>query len=113
MLHLTWPFLYPLSITFLCVSAPVMSYYGKLCTESISINSTEIHRILTPIYHRKSTSSVCSLKSRDIAKLLLLCDFLPGIIIYCLGGIYTSNLLDFVLIDAYLLSLSDIPVNPG
>ena len=31
----------------------------------------------------------------------------------CLGGVYTSDFLDFASIDACLLALSDIPINPG
>ena len=33
--------------------------------------------------------------------------------IRCLGDVYTIDFLDFVSIDACILALSDIPVNPG
>ena len=112
-IHLAWPFLDPLAITILCVASPVMSCYGKLCTESRSITAVDIQRIHTPLDHRTSTSSICSLWVRDAAKILLLCYFCPGGMIRCLGGLYTSDFLDFASIDACLTVLSDIPANPG
>ena len=33
--------------------------------------------------------------------------------IRCLGGVYTSNFLDFASIDVYILALSNTPFNPG
>ena len=90
-----------------------MSCYGKLRAEGISLTAADIHRIRTPLDHRTSTSSICSLQARDVAKLLLLCDFRLGVMIRCLGGVYTSNFLDFGSIDACLLSFSNIPINPG
>ena len=33
--------------------------------------------------------------------------------IRCLGGVYTSNFLEFASIDACLIVLSNIPINPG
>ena len=32
---------------------------------------------------------------------------------HCLGGVYTSDFLDFASIDTFLLALFDIPVGPG
>ena len=37
--QLAWPFLDPLSITLLCVAAPVMSCYRKLRTEVSSLTA--------------------------------------------------------------------------
>ena len=53
------------------------------------------------------------MRARNIAKLLLLYNFHPGGMIRCLVGVYTSDFLDFTSIDACLLVLSNIPVNPG
>ena len=113
MLHFAWPFLDPPFIILLCVEAPVMSCYGKLRAKAISLTAADIHRICTPLDHRASTSSICSLQMRDVAKILLLCNFRPGGIIRCLGVIYMSDVLDFVSINTYLLDLSDISISQG
>ena len=113
MFHLSWHFLHLLYITLICVAAPVMSFHGKLCAQSISLASVYIHRIRTPLNHRTPTSSIYSQCSRDVAKLLILCNFFLVVMIICLGGTFTSNFLNFISIDARLLSLSDIPANPG
>ena len=53
------------------------------------------------------------MRTRDVSKLLLLCNLLPGGMILCQGVIYTSNFLDFTSINAFIIALSNIPVNPG
>ena len=58
MFHLDWPFLEPQSITIIYVAAPVMSCYGNLLNEAISITSIEIHRVFTPLNHRQSNSFI-------------------------------------------------------
>ena len=113
MFHSAWPFLDPPSITLLCISAPLVSCYGKLRAEARSLTTTEIHRIRTPLDHRTPTSSICYLRTYGVAKILLLCDLRPGGMILCLGGLYMSNFLDFTSIDACLLALSNIPADPG
>ena len=112
MFHLSWPFLDPLSTTLLCVAAPVMSCYRKLRTEVSSITAVEIHRICTPLDHRKSTSYICSLWEHDVDNKMLQYNFRPGGMIRCPGGVYTSDFLNFALINACLLALSNITVNP-
>ena len=111
--HLTWPLLDPPSIMILCVATSVISCYGKIHNESISLTAAEIHRILTPLDHITSTYYTCSLWARDIAKLLILCNFRLGGMICFLVGIYTSNFLDFVSKYVCTLALSVIPVNSG
>ena len=69
--------------------------------------------IRTPQYHRTSTSSIYYLQARDIAKLMLLYNFCLGVVICCLGRIYTNDFLDFASIYACLIGLSNIPVNSG
>ena len=44
---------------------------------------------------------------------MLLCDFCLGGMIRYLGRAYTSNFLEFTSINACILALSNIPVNPG
>ena len=90
-----------------------MPCYSKLRALASSLTAAEIHRIRTLLYHRTYTSSTCSLNMRDVAKFLLLYYFRLGGMIRFLGGVYTSNFLDFSSIDACLLALSNIPVNPG
>ena len=102
-----------MSITLLCVAAPVMSYQEKSRDEAISLTSAEILRIRTPLNHRTFQSSICSQQAHDVAKLLILYNFRLGVMICCLGNTYTSNFLDFVSIDTCLLDISDIPVDPG
>ena len=97
----------------LCIEDPVMSCYWKLRYESINLTAIETHMIRTPIDHRTPTSYICSLQAHYVAKIMLLCDFLPVGIICCLGGVYTSDFLDFASIDACLLAISDISVDPG
>ena len=109
-LHFAWPFLEPPSIARLYVATPVTS---KLCSEAIYLTATEIHRIHTSLDHRISTSSICSLRTRNFTKILLLYNFLPGGMICCPGGVNISAFLDFASIHAYLLALSNISVNPG
>ena len=111
--HLAWPFLDPISITLLYVASPVMLCYRNLRAEASSLTAAEIHRICTPLDHITSTSSICSLRARNAAKILILCDFCPVGMIHCLGSVYTRNFLDFASIDACLLAISDIPVDPG
>ena len=107
MFHLAWPFLEPMPTTLLCVSSPVISCYGKLRAKASYLTAADIHRFRTPLDHRTSTSAC------NIAKLLLLCNFRPGGMIRFLGGVYTSDFLDFASIDACIIALSDILVNPG
>ena len=52
------------------------------------------------------------MRARGVAKLLILYDLRPGGMIRCLGGIYTSDFLNFASINACPLAISDIPVNP-
>ena len=113
MFHFVCPFLDPPPITILCVAPPVMSYYGKLRSKSISLTSAEIHSIRTPLDHRTSMSSTCSEQAHEHAKLLILCNFRLGGMIRCLGGAYKGYFLDFSSINACLLTLSYIPVYPG
>ena len=108
-----WPFLEPPSITLLCVTAPVISCYRKLSDESISLTTAEVHRISTPLDHRTSTPSICTRRTRNVTKLMPLCDFRLGGMIRCLDRVYTSDFLVFASTDACLIDLSDIPVNPG
>ena len=90
-----------------------MSCYRKLHAEASFLTAVEIHSIRTPLDHRTSTSSIFYLWAHDGAKLLLLCNFRPGGMIRFLGGVYTSDFLDFASIDACIIALSDILVNPG
>ena len=111
MFHLTWPFMYPPSITLICVAYPVISCYGKLHAEARSFTAEDIHRICTPLDHRTPTSSICSLQARDVSNILLFYDLRPRGMIHCLGGEYMSDFLEFTSIDACILSLSYITVN--
>ena len=77
MFHFAWPFLDPPSIINLCVSNPVISCYGKLRAEASSLTAAEIHRIRTPLDHRTSTSSICSLRTNNVAKASAPLKFLP------------------------------------
>ena len=49
----------------------------------------------------------------DVAKLLFICNFLPGGMIRCLVGTYTSDFLEFASFDLCLLAISDNPVDTG
>ena len=111
--HFAWPFLDPMSITLLCIAAPVISCYRKLHTKARSIISAEIHRILTPPNHRTSTSSICSQRAHGVYKILLLCDFRLGGMIRCLSGTHTGNFLNLASINECILDLFNIPVVPG
>ena len=113
MFHPAWNFLDLLFIKFLYAASPMISCYGKLCAESIYINFVEIRRIHTPLKHRTSTSSICYHQAHDVAKLLLLYNFLLGGMICCLGGAYTGNFLHLVSINECLIALSNIPNVPG
>ena len=105
--------MYPPFIKILCVASPVMSCYGKLRAEARSLTSTEIHRIRTLLYHRTSTPFIYSRRMSGVAKLLILFNSRLGGMIRCLGNVYTSDFLDFSSIDACLIALYDIPVDPG
>ena len=113
MFHFAWDFLDTSSITSLCKAAPVMSSYGSLRSEASSLSIKEIDIIRRPLPHAKAVSSISPTRARDVAKLLLLCDFDTGNLIRCLGGNYTSEFLDFASIDACLLALTDIPTDTG
>ena len=91
----------------------MISCYGNLRAEAISLTAAEIYRIRTPLDQRTSTSFTYSLRACDVSNILLLCNFCPGLMIRCLGGVYTSKFLDFSSIDACLIALSDIPFDPG
>ena len=78
MFHLAWPFIVPSSITILCVASTVMYCYGNLCAQSRSLTSADIQRILTPLNHRTSKSSIFSQRAHNVVKILLLCDFRLG-----------------------------------
>ena len=106
--HLGWMY-----ITLIWVAAPMMSCYGNICAQARSLTSAEIHRILTPLNHKTSTSSILYQREHGVTKLLLLCYFCLGLMIWCLVSTYTSEFLDFESINAFLLSLSDISVDPG
>ena len=89
MFHLDWPFLDPQSITIIYVAAPVMSCYGNLRAEASYLTAKDIHRICTSLDHRTFTYSIYPLHTHDVDNILLLCDFPPGGMICCLGGVYT------------------------
>ena len=113
MFHFAWDFLDASSLTSLCQAAPVMSSYGSLRAEASLLSIKDIDDIRAPLDHSKKVSSISPSRARDLAKILLLCDFNIGSFIRCLGGNYTSEFLDFASIDACLLSLSSIPTDPG
>ena len=113
MFHFAWDFLDKESITSLCKAAPVMSSYRSLRSEASSLSIKEIDIIRRPLPHNQNVSSISHTRARDVAKLLLLCDFDTGNLIRCLGGNYTSEFLDFASIDACLLALTDIPTEAG
>ena len=113
MFHLVWPFLDPPSVMLLCVESPVILCYGNLRAESRSLTCAEIHSIYTPIYQKTSTSSICSRQARDVFKIMILYNFRLLVMIRCLGVVYTRDFLNFASIYACLITLSDIPVDPG
>ena len=114
MFHFAWPFMDPPPYKLLlCVESPLMSCYGNIFTKTSSFATEDIHRIRTLLYHRTSMSSTCFLRTCDVSKILLLCNFRPLGMIRCVGGVYTSDFLNFSSIDACLLALSGTPVDPG
>ena len=111
MFHHAWDFLNPHDITSLCRAAPVMSCYGSLRQEAASISPATLQSILLPLDPHHPSSSISTDRSRQVACLLLLCDFRIGGLIRCLRRLYTGDFLDFDTIDATLAAMESIPIS--
>ena len=113
MFHHAWDFLSPLDQSNVKKAAPIMSCYHRLRTEANALSIKDIDKIRASLNHKTKGTKISMSRSRDLAKLLLLCDFRVGGLIRCLGGNYTSDFLDFSTIDDCLLALAEVPVAPG
>ena len=112
MLHHAWDFFTMTDIIAICHAAPVMRCYGALRAEASRLTLPKLRRILLRLNHNLSPSTICPRRSREVASLLLLCDFRIGGLIRCLRGLYTGDFLDFDLIDSTLAAMATIPVPP-
>jgi hypothetical protein len=111
--HFSWPFLNQSEKTILCLAAPVMSNYAKLRYEASQLTRWNIKRILHPLDYTEERTTICNDRSKDVAKLLLLCDFDVGKLIRLLQGPYTGDFLDLPKIDETLKTLEEIPLKEG
>ena len=113
LIHYAWPYLDSGSIVSCCRAAPILSIYGKLRNSASRLTIDAIKSICTPLPHEVSASSISKQRASNIACILLLCDFNPGLMIRCLGGHYTSDFLDFATIDQSLAILSTLKQSKG
>ena len=86
-----------------------MSCYGKLREEASKLSVSTIKALQSLLDYSISVTEISSQRARNVAQLLVLCDFDVGACIRSLGGNYTSDFLKYSEIDACLLALSAIP----
>ena len=97
----------------LCLATPVMAPYAKLRQEASCLTKSTIKSILAPLDHKIKNIKLCSTRSRQVSKLLLLCDFDVGKVIRLMKGMYTGDFLDYPSIDKTLRKLLATPTTPG
>ena len=109
----SWDFLDTSSKVAMCLAHPIFSSVAKLRHEASHLTKEKILDLTKPLDHTIPSESICKTRSRDLAKILLLCDCDVGLFIRVLGGNYTGNFLDFETIDETLDKLKNIPPDPG
>jgi len=110
--HYAWPWLSNECVIHLCQACPVMSSYAGLRSEALSLSPDALLSIRAPLPYDLPDPTICLERSRNIAKILLLCDFNFGLFQRFMGGTYTGDYLDFDAIDAAILELSTVPSSP-
>jgi len=105
MLHYAWPWLVSHMTKLVCCLFPAMPSYARLRHEVVPLWSIDISRIKLPLnFYLPNPTIVVFSRSRDVAKIFLLCHFDFGLFKRFTGSIYTGNVLDFDAIDALSLN---------
>jgi hypothetical protein len=113
LIHFSWNYLHTTEKILLCQTSPIFSAYACLRSEAASFNKFIIKSICAPLGHSTPTTSININRSRQVACLLLLCDFDVGKLIRLLRGNYTGDFVAFTAIDNALSTLQTIKPDQG